>query len=195
VVDDGRSPTCSLDEHHDCVHMYASTEAREGQVALCSCDCHESCPVGGREVASFLVWRSACTCPGAEDMRRAQDQAGADPEELERQFESFRRELAGDEDARAERGKRALAKGYEAAAAQAAGQPVDPDDAMENPELAMQLIADTLANVESEAATARRLGLSEAQVTEMRESAMEFRARIIRGLIGSKQKKRKWPGN
>jgi hypothetical protein len=128
-------------------------------------------------------------------MRRVQDQAGADPEVLERQFESLHRELAGDEDARAERGKRALVKGYEAAAAQAAGQPVDPDDAMENPQLAMQLIASTLANIESEAAAAHRLGLSEAQVTEMQESAMEFRAGIIRGLTGSRRKKRRWRGN
>jgi hypothetical protein len=131
-------------------------------------------------------------------MRRAQDQAGADPEVLEREFEAFHRELselAGDEDARAEKGKRALVKGYEAAAAQAAGQPVDPDDAMENPQLAMQLIADTLTSIESEAAAARRLGLSEAQVAELRESAMEFRAGIIRGLIGSRRKKRNQPGS
>jgi hypothetical protein len=189
------SPTCAFGRHHDCVHMYASTEAREGQVALCSCDCHEACRVGGRTAASFLVWRSACTCPGAEDMRRAQDQAGVDPEVLERQFESFHRELAGDEDARSERGKRALVKGYEAAAAQAAGQPVDPDDAMENPQVAMQLIVDTLANIESETAAARRLGLREAQVAEMRKSAMEFRAGIIRGFIDSRRKNRKRPGS
>ncbi len=82
-------------------------------------------------------------------------------------------------------------KGYEAAAAQAAGQPVDPDDAMENPRLAMQLIADMLARIESGAAAARRLGLSEAQVAEMRKSAMEFRAGIIRGFIDSRRNKRK----
>jgi hypothetical protein len=195
VVNADCSLACSLGEHHDCVHnMYASTGAREGQVALCSCDCHESCPVGGRDAASFLEWRFACTCPGTEGMRRAQDQAGADPEVLARQFESYRRELAG-ADTRSEMGKRALVKGYEAAAAQAAGQPVDPDDAMENPQRAMQLIADTLASIESEAAAARRLGVSEAQVAELRESAREFRAGIIRGLIGSRRKRHKWWGN
>lgn len=191
MVNADRSPTCSLGEHRVCVHvdMHTSTEVREGEVALCSCDCHQPCPVGGRKAVGFLEWRSACTCPGAESMQRVQGP------EVARRLESFRREMAGDEDARAERGKQALVRGYEAAAAQAAGQPVDPDDAMENPRLAMQLIVDTLARVESEGAAARRLGLSEARVAAMRESAMEFRVGIIRGFIRSRRKKRKWPGN
>src|SRR5258708_1799460 len=142
--------------------MYTSTGVREGEITLCSCDCHQPCPVGGRKAVGFLEWRSACTCPGAESMRRVKG-----PEALARRLESFRREMAGDEDARAERGKQAMVKGYEAAAAQAAGQPVDPDDAMESPQLAIQLIADTLAGVESEAAAARRLGPREAREAEV----------------------------
>ncbi len=112
MVNADRSLACSLGEHRVCAHMDASTEARQGQVALCLCDCHESCRVGGREAASFLVWRSACGCPGAQDTRRAlEDQAGADPKVLERQFEDFHRELARDADARAERGKGASERG------------------------------------------------------------------------------------
>jgi hypothetical protein len=115
---------------------------------------------------------------------------------LAQKLESFRREAAGDEDARAEGAKRALVKGYKAAAAQATGQPTDPDTAMEDPQLAMQLIVNTLARLESDAEAARRLGLSEAEMAVMRESMMEFRAGIIRRLIDSRPKKRRWwPGN
>lgn len=192
MVEADRSETCSLGEHRVCVHVYvhASGGVRVGEVSLCSCYCHQPCPVGGQEAVGFVEWRSACTCPGAEAMRRI------DPEVLARRLESVRRDMAGEEDdARAERAKQALAKGYEAAAAQAAGQPVDPDDAMENPQVVMQLIADTLAGVESEAAAARRLGLSEARVAELRESAMEFHVGMIRGFNDSRRKRRRQRGN
>lgn len=118
-----------------------------------------------------------------------------DPEALARWLESVRRDMALDEDARAERAKQALVKFYEAAAAQAAGQPADPDDAIENPQGAMQLIAYMLAGVESEAAAARRLGLSEARVAELRESEMESRFGMICGFNVSRRKRRKQRGN
>lgn len=192
---DDRSPTCALGKHHDCVHMNVSVGVGEGEIGLCSCDCHRSCPLAGRRAVGFLEWRSVCTCPGAENMRRVQDQAGSDPEVMARKLESFRRDLAGGQDARREMAKRALAKGYEAAAAQAAGQPVDPDTAMENPQLAMRLIVNMLANMDSEATSARMLGLSDVELAAMRESMRESRAGTIRSFIDSMRKKRKWPGS
>ena len=167
----------------------------EGDVALCSCDCHQPCPLAGRTAAGFWEWWPACACPGAENMRGAMDRSGADPAVLARKLESFRREMAGDEDARRESAKRALVRGYESAAAQAAGQPVDPDIAMEDPRFAMQLIVNMLARLESDAAVAGRLGLSEAEVAALRESHMEFQAVIARRLIASRPRKRRWrPG-
>ena len=186
------SPTCDLGEHRDCLHMYGSGEVGEGEVALCSCDCHQSCAMAGQRAVGFWEWRSACTCPAVKNMRRVQDRAGSDPAVMARKLESFRQELASGEDARKQIGKRALVKGYEVAAAQAAGQPVDPDTAMENPQLTMRLIVDALARIESGETAGRLLGLSDAEVAAMRESAMEFRVGTAFRFLDSARKNRKW---
>ena len=34
-------------------------------VLLCSCYCHEQCPLRGKEEASPEAWEHRCTCPGA----------------------------------------------------------------------------------------------------------------------------------
>lgn len=188
---DDRSPTCAVEDHPHCLHMYGSVEVGEGEVGLCSCDCHQSCPLARRRAIDFWEWRSACTCPGSENLRGVQDQPGSVLEVMARRLESFRR-MAGDEDARREMGKQALVHLYEAAAAQAAEQPIDPHTSAEDLRFRKESMVYLLANMESDATAARMLGLSEAEVAAMRKSARESQARTFRWLIDSTRKRRQW---
>lgn len=111
---------------------------------------------------------------------------------MARKLESVR-QMAGDEDARREWAKQALVHGYEAAAAQAAEQPIDADTPAEDLRFRMESVVDLLARMESDATAARMLGLSEAEVAAMRKSARESQDRTFHWLIDSTRKKRKRP--
>jgi hypothetical protein len=124
----------------------------------------------------YVELRLSCTCPGAEEVRRNQDQARIDPSEIAQRLEVFRQRSMGDEAARKERVKGDLVKAYEAAATQAVGRPIDPDIALESPRDAMNIIIDMLANMDSDAEAARLLGLMDAQVAAARNAAK----RIVR---------------
>jgi hypothetical protein len=90
-----RSPVCRRGMHDDCPHMlglgggFNPRRLRlEFGAALCKCECHSSCPITSRRTAvAFKAWHDSCSCPGAQQERRHQDQAGAG-------FPGFREHMA-----------------------------------------------------------------------------------------------------
>ena len=156
--------------HVGCDHIAGVIGAPEGEVTLCACECHQTCPQAGNRTRGYLDLRSSCTCPGAEKWRRIQDAGGIDPAVIARHLERARRESPGnepDEAVRKEMIKAKFVTAYRAAAAQAAGQPPDPDTGpffSVSPQEAENLYIHFLAGMESGADVARRLGLTEAEV-------------------------------
>jgi hypothetical protein len=156
--------------HVGCDHISGIIGAPEGEVMLCACECHESCPQAGKGSAGYLDLRSSCTCPGAEKWRRTQDAAGIDPAVIARHLEKARRESPDNEPdgaARNEVIKARLAQAYRGAVRQEAGRPADPDQGpffSISPVEAKDTFIHFLAGLESEADVARRLGLTEAEV-------------------------------
>jgi len=39
---------------------------RKTIAVLCSCECHDLCPVSGRREVAEEEWFSGCTCPGGD---------------------------------------------------------------------------------------------------------------------------------
>jgi hypothetical protein len=100
-----------------------------------------------------------------------------------------------DEAVRKERMKAKFAQMYREAAAQAAGQPVDPDRGpffSVSPQEAMNLFMHDLASLESDAEIARRLGLAEAEVDVARKAADEFHLALVvdQARLSDRQKRR-----
>jgi hypothetical protein len=184
--------------HDDCNHVGAIIGAPEGEVMLCACECHKSCPQAGSRSMGYLDLRSSCTCPGADAWRRKQDEAGIDPALIARSLEDARRGSINnepDEAVRKERLRAMFAQMYREAAAQAVGQPVDPDTGpffSVTPQEAKNLFILKLASLESDADIARRLGLTEAQVAMAKAVASEFRlAQVMEHAnLSGRQKKR-----
>src|SRR3954454_9968394 len=73
-------------EHAACGHKFgvAVNLFRPSKVyaLLCSCNCHDSCPLGCRTKVPEQLWADACTCPGSTAWREVDGAARA---ELERQ--------------------------------------------------------------------------------------------------------------
>jgi hypothetical protein len=153
------TPDCNGEAHQDCAHMYGSSWAAESEVTLCACPCHESCPMQGSPIlADFML---SCTCPGYAQLRRNQEQAGLDPAQVAQWVEA-RRQLHADPDWE----KRHYVEVYEAAAAQAAGQPSPHHITFDGPpQKMMEFAVYHLAARYSEAEAARLLGLTEKQVS------------------------------
>jgi hypothetical protein len=185
------SLSCSLGEHRECAHMAGLMGVPEGQVALCLCECHQSCPLSSSRSAPYLVWRSTCTCAVTEDVRHTQDRVGVDPGTIARIMEFSQQELAGGEAS----GTEVAIRAYRAAdqAARQSTRHADTYPAVA-PHVAMNLIVDLLANAESDAGAARLLGLTEAEVATARKAAREFRDAAGLRIPDSTQKRRKWLG-
>lgn len=113
---------------------------------------------------SDAEWRHACTCPGADQLWRNQEQLGLSPADVARRMEELRRGRAPHE---------GLMQGYRVAAAQADGRPLPGQPAMEDPRRAMNLFVYLLAQTESDEEAARLLGLTDAQVTAARDAWQE----------------------
>jgi hypothetical protein len=88
-------------------------------------------------------------------------------------------EWTGDEAARRETAKRHIVRAYEAAAAQAAGQPLDGHDLVENPRKAMTFFINALAGLASEEEVGRLLGLTEDEVSAARHAWYDARVRAL----------------
>ena len=88
-------------------------------------------------------------------------------------------EWTGDEAARRETAKRHIVRAYEAAAAQAAGQPLEGHDLVENPRRAMTFFVNALAGLASEEEVARLLGLTADEVTTARNAWYDARVRAM----------------
>jgi hypothetical protein len=82
-----RSVFCTREDHGRCPHWSGGMDAgrpwrprpqSQWTVALCDCDCHAGCPLGGRPSAARDRWREACRCPGSvavkERMARSEEQ-------------------------------------------------------------------------------------------------------------------------
>jgi hypothetical protein len=118
---------CVREAHHDCGHVLGIVGAAEGEVTLCSCPCHEPCPLGQQRSAGHLDFMLTCTCPAHLTIRRNQERVGLDPAEVVRLTQARRQQRTplGDlsDDQGQELVKRGLIRVYQAAAAQAAGRP------------------------------------------------------------------------
>ena len=176
-----RSHSCMLENHRECGHVQGVFGAPEGEVMLCLCACHRSCPVGQKRSGRYVEVQAACTCPGTEEIRRNLERAGIqpDPSRVAQLLEASRQEWSGDEAARKETAKRHIVQAYEAAAAQAAGQPLENHEFVGGSPEAMNIFIDMLANLDSEEEAARLLGLTSDQVTAARDAAHEFRLRTV----------------
>jgi hypothetical protein len=58
---------CIIGSHALCQHR-ENWRSRHPSEVMCSCDCHRSCPLYGRDEISLDMLRS-CTCPGSEQAR------------------------------------------------------------------------------------------------------------------------------
>ena len=153
------TPDCNDLAHHDCAHLYGSPWVAEGEVALCACPCHESCPMQGSSAVADSM--TSCTCPGYAQLRRDQERAGLDPTQVAQLMEALR-QLPSDPDM----DERQFVKLYEAAAAQAAVQPSPHQITFDGPpQKMMELAVSALASRCSEAEAAHLLGLTEKQVS------------------------------
>lgn len=75
-----RTRSCASGAHEDCAHLsgmgggFNPRRLRlEAGAGLCPCSCHASCPVAvtsRRLTVPVAVWRTSCTCPGAEQERQ-----------------------------------------------------------------------------------------------------------------------------
>jgi hypothetical protein len=86
-----RTPDCTRGHHQDCPHMWGlgggGINPRrlrpEFGADLCRCSCHSSCPVTittRRMTVPLKAWYESCSCPGADQARRSQDDAGINPD-------------------------------------------------------------------------------------------------------------------
>ena len=171
--------------HRDCTHMWRSASDAEGEVHLCSCPCHASCPVQG-SLARMDVMVS-CTCPGYLRMRRTQERIGRDPALAAqlRLLEAEQRQQQADP----EWTKRHYAEVYEAAAAQAAGALPTHIFFGEgtSPQEVKELMLVLLARRYSDAEAARLLGLTETQVA----ATVEARYKRITAALAKHERTRR----
>jgi hypothetical protein len=113
-----RSPVCLRGMHDDCPHMLGlggGLNPRrlrlEFGAVLCKCECHSSCPItGNRSAVPFRTWHDSCSCPGAEQERRKQDQAGVG-------FPDFKEHMA-----QSQRQSESRTEAFHATQAEAAGR-------------------------------------------------------------------------
>jgi hypothetical protein len=189
-----------LGNHLDCCHFFGSFEVPEGEAIVCSCACHRSCPVAKKKSGIEAELLAACTCPGGVQLRRNQELlTERDLARIAQIREAARQDwAASDEAARKEKVKQRLVQAYEAAAAQAAGRPLEDHLPMENPrELPMEnprevmyLFANRLADLGTEEEAAHLLGLTADQVTAARNAAREFHLRRIVEHLPERKRKR-----
>jgi hypothetical protein len=57
------APPCVLSNHEACGHWRGSGGIWKPIVALCSCDCHSSCPLPKKDTVDQQRWIDECTCP------------------------------------------------------------------------------------------------------------------------------------
>lgn len=81
---------CQEGEHEACPHVvgfgavFLARKKRRGpSVVLCQCACHEQCPTPRDRFVSRDVWRSACTCPGAEEYGQGLEHRERDMREMQ----------------------------------------------------------------------------------------------------------------
>jgi len=170
-----------LEPHDECAHVRGGIGAPPGEYLVCPCACHTPCPLAGTASVDDEAWRRACTCPGAEAIRRNQELiARFAPARIAQLMEASRQDWRGDEATRKERLKGLLAQAYEAAAAQVAGLPMPSNIHVDNPQQAMLFIVDKLARMDSGAEAARLLGLTGTEIAEARDAALENRLSQMR---------------
>jgi hypothetical protein len=114
---------------------------------------------------------------------------------LQRSMASRAAREAEGEAARKARITRSLVHGYEGAAAQAAGQPPDPEAGpflSVPPQEAVNFFVDLIARLDSDEGAARHLGLTSAQVAAARNAAEDSRfARVMEHARLSDREKRR----
>jgi len=73
----------------------------EAGAFLCTCLCHDSCPVADqtRLTVPFRVWRDRCTCAGADAARQRFDDAGIEFPDMREEIEDRRRRSRARRDA------------------------------------------------------------------------------------------------
>jgi hypothetical protein len=98
---DQQTDACRSGQHAECAHrsgMGGGLNPRrlrfEAGAGLCTCICHQSCPVADetRLTVPFRTWRERCTCPGADADRQRLDDAGIDFPDLDELMEERRRQ-------------------------------------------------------------------------------------------------------
>jgi hypothetical protein len=181
-----------LGNHLECCHFFGSLEVPEDEAIVCACACHRSCPVARKESGREAELLAACTCPGGEELRRNQELLSErDLARIAQIRQAARRDwAASDEATRRQRVKQRLVQAYEAAAAEAAGRPLEDHLPVEGPREVMNLLANTLAELGSEEEAARLLGLTAGQVSAARDAAREFHLRRIVEHLPQRQRKR-----
>src|SRR5580704_977165 len=75
---------CDRGDHGNCAHVTGGSTIRfiganrGARSHLCSCSCHDACPVSGHSEVPGREWMDRCTCPGAsswKERRRQRDDA------------------------------------------------------------------------------------------------------------------------
>jgi hypothetical protein len=65
---------CQYGSHETCSHKFGAGMSltgrnRQPMALLCTCSCHDSCPLGGQRKVPNQEWLDGCTCPGSQRMR------------------------------------------------------------------------------------------------------------------------------
>jgi len=196
-----RTLECDQEAHDDCGHALGIFGAAEGQVTLCSCPCHEPCPLGQQQSAGHPDFMLTCTCPANMTIRRNQERAGLTPAEAVRLIQEHRQRRTPlsdlSDEQRQELSKRGLVRTHQAAAAQAAGQPPSDDVTFSlPPQEMMDFVVLQLALRYSDAEAARLLGLTDAQVTVAKKAGLHhIAARAKRERAQARHRDRAAAGN
>lgn len=91
------APPCYKDEHTSCPHwagMYGQT-LRQLEVVLCSCACHQSCPMFGVQPLKLEELDARCTCPGAASDRARRASRRAERDDRRRRTNEALEEVRG----------------------------------------------------------------------------------------------------
>ena len=61
---------CEHGDHEECSHSLRPRVRDRALVSLCTCACHEQCPLGGQTEAPEQQWIDDCACPGSVEKRQ-----------------------------------------------------------------------------------------------------------------------------
>ena len=95
-----RSVQCLDDGHEECPHfsdlevgnLLRRRSSTVEAYVVCTCTCHDGCPLTGQGSVAPAVWEERCTCPGAGPVRARREQAAERRREVDEVLTGIRHE-------------------------------------------------------------------------------------------------------